>query len=365
MRSPSITSHLSAGGWAAACAPTSRQKSRRRSTSSRAGAMSRLVLPMAGTTSRRHIGWQGLLPPALDAVLDTVVTPCACRMGITRRGAFFKDAVDCTGVDSMNAKWTFDQLEALMYLLCDIEVDKLEEYEEEELRELLQVLVAIVLDGPNVNKSALADFEKKHPWVSCLICLCHCISNFFKAVFKLPTMKAMFKDVQDTATKFRNVKWLRDLLEEVQGSEGMKELPQFAKLTEAMNYIRHASTRMGSKYDVLDRAHTINPATKMVVNHPKYEAKYEADNVAAAKDDSDDEYERKDRRSLSDVLRDCKKNWITNTERQKLAKQVLVNLKPAKKLLRKGDSDKLMSGKQPSRPRSSCFVDASIWLSCL
>ena len=62
-------------------------------------------------------------------------------------------------------------------------------------KELLRKLTAIVLDGPNVNKGALKEFEKKYPWVSCLICACHCLSGFFKAAFKLPSVATVFKQV--------------------------------------------------------------------------------------------------------------------------------------------------------------------------
>ena len=120
-------------------------------------------------------------------------------MGMTPKGSFFKGGVDCSGVETMNKPWVFDQLEDLMFLLCGLEKPQPEDavdaddayadeddspggdsgYEptEKEL-ELLRKLTAIVLDGPNVNKGALKEFEKKYPWVSCLICACHCLSGF-------------------------------------------------------------------------------------------------------------------------------------------------------------------------------------------
>jgi len=67
------------------------------------------------------------------------------------------------------------------------------------------------LNGPNVNKGALKEFEKKYPWVSCLICACHCLSGFFKAAFKLPSVVTVFKLASGTGNKFRRCKWLREL----------------------------------------------------------------------------------------------------------------------------------------------------------
>lgn len=90
------------------------------------------------------------------------------KMGITRKGPFFKGAIDTTGVDTMDADWTFQQLEDLIGELGGVEV-----------------VAAMVLDGPNVNKSALKKMEEKYPTVVALLCLCHCIAIFFKNVFKL------------------------------------------------------------------------------------------------------------------------------------------------------------------------------------
>ena len=86
----------------------------------------------------------------------------------------------------MNKPWVFAQLEDLVFLLCGLDKPVIEDtvdaeeadeddspggdsgYEpsEKELELLaLQKLTAIVLDGPNVNKGALNEFEKKYPWV--------------------------------------------------------------------------------------------------------------------------------------------------------------------------------------------------------
>jgi hypothetical protein len=45
---------------------------------------------------------------------------------------------------------------------------------------------------------------------------------------------------------------------------------------------------------------------KAVVASPKYAAKYEATTVEGRKDDSDDEFQSVDKRSLSDILKECK-----------------------------------------------------------
>ena len=82
----------------------------------------------------------------------------------------------------MNKPWMVNQLEDLMFLLCGVERPKEatqddEEEDEEDAREatgttyepnekeleLLRQLAGIVLDGSNVNKGALKDFEKKCP----------------------------------------------------------------------------------------------------------------------------------------------------------------------------------------------------------
>ena len=118
-------------------------------------------------------------------------------MMMTRKCSFFKGGVDCTGVETMNKPWVFAQLQLgdLMFLLCGLEKPLPEDtadadepdkddspggdsgYEptEKEL-ELLQKRTAIVLDGPNVNKGALKEFEKKYPLVSCVYVMCACHS---------------------------------------------------------------------------------------------------------------------------------------------------------------------------------------------
>ena len=108
---------------------------------------------------------------------------------------------------------------------------KMYEPSEKEL-ELLRKLTAIVLDGPNVNKGALKEFEKNYPWVSYLICACRrhwqCLSGFFKAVFKLPSVAIVFKLASDTGNKFRRCKWLREQLKHhVDNNPDIRSIEQF------------------------------------------------------------------------------------------------------------------------------------------
>ena len=95
----------------------------------------------------------------------------------------------------------------------------------------------------------------------------------------------------------------------------------------------------------MTHAVVLNPATRIVMNLLSYSAEYEDKSVDAPKDDSDDEYEKKDKRKLSDVLKDCKKKWVQHPDAGKLADEVLKGLEGAKVLLRMGDSDKLCCGK--------------------
>ena len=87
-------------------------------------------------------------------------------MCITHKGPLFKGAVDTTGVDTMDATWLLGQLEGLIVELGGSDI-----------------VAAMVLDGPNVNKAALKQMEEKHPRVVALLCSCHCIRDFlFKRV---------------------------------------------------------------------------------------------------------------------------------------------------------------------------------------
>ena len=110
------------------------------------------------------------------------------QMGMTRKGSFFKGSVGCTRVETMNKLWVFGQLEDLMFLivLCGLNKPQPEDVADadeadtddspggdsgykpcEKELELLHKLTVIMLDGPNVNKGALKEFEKKYPWVLC------------------------------------------------------------------------------------------------------------------------------------------------------------------------------------------------------
>ena len=82
------------------------------------------------------------------------------QLGISRKGPFFKGAVDTTGVETMNKEWVFGQLENLMFMriMCGVEKPIVEDNGEYDPTEedilLLQRLAAIVLDAPNINKGA-------------------------------------------------------------------------------------------------------------------------------------------------------------------------------------------------------------------
>ena len=165
---------------------------------------------------------------------------------ITPQGGYFKDAVDCSGVESMNAEWT---LKVIMDFLK----------EEGGANDV----AAVVLDGPSVNKSALKKMEEEEPTVCALICLCHVVSGFFKAVFKLPKVKEAWRLINNTGNKFRNVKWLHDALEQIQETPDMRKLPQF-KSGNPLSYQRAGTTSFATRYLCTARALKVNPAAKAI-----------------------------------------------------------------------------------------------------
>ena len=83
---------------------------------------------------------------------------------------------------------------------------------------------------------------------------------------------------------------------------------------------------------------------KLVMSSPKYEEKYEVEDVAN-NEDSDDEYVAKDKRSKSEVLKDCEIKFVNCAEAQKLAKLIVKELTVVAVLMRMCDSDKLRAGK--------------------
>ena len=130
------------------------------------------------------------------------------------------------------------------------------------IRMALQVVAAVVLDGPSVNKSALRQMEEEEPTVCALICLCHVISGFFKDVFKLPKVKNMWRVCNNTGNKFRNVEWLHGMLLSVQQTPDMKKLKQFS--SHELSYQRAGTTRFATRYLCLARAFKVNPATNVI-----------------------------------------------------------------------------------------------------
>ena len=88
----------------------------------------------------------------------------------------------------------------------------------------------------------------------------------------------------------------------------------------------------------------MNPVGRLVMSCPKYEEKYEEEDVAN-NEDSDDEYVAKDKRSKSKVLKDCKQTFVKCGEAQKLDKLIVKELTVVIVMMRMCDSDKLCAGK--------------------
>ena len=244
---------------------------------------------------------------------------------ITEQGPLFRTALDAAGVDAMGSVWVLEQLESF--------------HVEESGPD---VVAAMVLDSPNVNRKALRDLEAKYPTVACMYCVCHIISLFFKDVFcKLPALKELWRLVKQTVNKFRNVKWLREKLEDVQTTnDEVKKLPQFANGPK--KYLPCGKTRMASKYMASVRALEVNQATNVTM---AYLAKYEENIEAGRVDDSDDDYVRRDRRGLTEILAESKSDLVANKAALALLEVVKDVLAPAYALLRLADSDRLMAGK--------------------
>lgn len=203
------------------------------------------------------------------------------RSIISRKGSFFKDAIDCTGVASMDGPWTLKHFTDFIA------------QEGGPSR-----MAAIVVDGPNVNRGSLKRMEVEEPTVFGLICICHAVSGFIKKVFKLSKVKATYQHVRDTGNKFRLVKHLRDSIMAVQATNEFKEHPNF-KIPKIFK--RESETRMAVKMDCTERAILLNPAAAAVMAAPTYQEKYEDTVVPDRGEDSDNEYTRRDRRSLSKV----------------------------------------------------------------
>ena len=137
-------------------------------------------------------------------------------------------------------------------------------------------------------------------------------------------MVTVFKLASDTGNKFRRCKWLRaQLKHHVENNPDIRSMEQFK--AGISSYTRHVATRFASKLSVLDRATLMNPVAKLVMSSPKYEEKYDEEDVAN-NEDSDDEYVAKDKTSKSEVLKDCKLKFVNCAEAQKLAKLIVKEL---------------------------------------
>ena len=150
--------------------------------------------------------------------------------------------------------------------------------------------------------------------------------------------------LNQTINKFRNVKWLREKLQDVQvENEEVKKLPQFANGPKG--YLPCGKTRMASKYIAATLALEVNPATNVTMADPAYLAKYEKQTEAGRADDSDDDYVRRDKRGLTEILLESKSELVTKKAALALLETVKDVLADAYALLRLADSDRLMAGK--------------------
>lgn len=125
---------------------------------------------------------------------------------ITKSGALFHSSIDTTGVDFMGKEWTLSQVRTVVEALGGV-----------------TTVVAVVLDSPSVNTSALQAYEKEQPTVACCLCTCHIISLFLQDVFKkIEEVGDLSRIVHQISKKFRNVKWLRDHLAKKQSTLPLK-----------------------------------------------------------------------------------------------------------------------------------------------
>ena len=96
------------------------------------------------------------------------------------------------------------------------------------------------------------------------------------------------------------MKWLADKLEAAQLTDELKRLDRFKH--GPLRPLKAAATRMAIKLMLVMRLKNLLPALKVVVGSPPYEAKFEDSVVPDHKGDSDDEYEKKDRRTMNEIL---------------------------------------------------------------
>ena len=105
---------------------------------------------------------------------------------ITEKGSFFRDAVDCTDVPSMNADWVFETLAT--FTIAEGGAG---------------FVNGIVVDNPNVNKAGLKKVETMYPTICTLLCTCHIISLFIKDIFKEGSCKELYRLANQLGIKFR------------------------------------------------------------------------------------------------------------------------------------------------------------------
>jgi hypothetical protein len=92
------------------------------------------------------------------------------------------------------------------------------------------------------------------------------------------------------------------------------------------------------------RLKNLLPALKVVVGSPPYEAKYEDSVVPDHKGDSDDEYEKKDTRTMNEILLESKADLIQDKEMVMFLDKLIECLMPAFQLLRLADGSQICAG---------------------
>ena len=92
------------------------------------------------------------------------------------------------------------------------------------------------------------------------------------------------------------------------------------------------------------RLKNLLPALKVVVGSPPYEAKYEDSVVPDHKGDSDDEYEKKDRRTMNEILLESKEDLIQDQEMVMFLDKLIECLMSTFQLLRLDDGSQICAG---------------------
>ena len=239
---------------------------------------------------------------------------------ISRCGSYFYDAIDTTGVPSMDADWTFEKCKA--FVLSMGGPDR---------------VIAIVLDSPSVNTAAMRRVEEWKPKIFALRCLCHQLALFIKDVFKIDAIAELFRIVQLFSTKFRLHKFLREQLVAKQKEAAFashhitrKDGKHIFPYGRPKIPTHHSKTRFASWMYVASRALLLCKPAAAVMMQPDYIAKFEEATVQEHGDDAQDDFVRRDTRSLSAKLSEIKSDFVLHTTNQKFIQLVLDLLQPVK-----------------------------------